>query len=383
MRLATTLYITCVGLLFALGMVMLYSAGVDYKIAVPGGAARFFRSQLIFGVMGIAGCIAISFVDYRWLKKYSWLWLLLSCILLVLVFVPHIGYGSHGAKRWIKLHGETHFQPSELAKIALLIALAYYCEINQRKMCFLKEGLVLPGIMVGAVLLLIFKEPDWGTTFLLVAVSGSMLVIAGARLRYLIPVGLAGAIVFAFLLFHNPVRLERFKAWINPSAYKETTGYQVDQSITAIGTGGWFGVGLGNGRQKVGGFVPEHQTDFILSVIGEELGLVATLGVLALFVILVLCGAHIASNARDKFGFFLGAGLTVMLGTQACINVGVVTGALINKGLPLPFISYGGSNLIMSFAVVGLMLSIARHAGETSVSHDDVPVETDMASVPF
>jgi cell division protein FtsW len=213
------------------------------------------------------------------------------------------------------------------------------------------------------VLGLIFVEPDRGCTILLAAVTGIMLIVAGVRLSYLVaPVLLLlGGLAISFL--HDPMRMRRIMAWLHPEEHKDGAGYQAYQAMIALGSGGWTGLGLGNGRQKLG-FVPEHHTDFIFSIIGEELGLVTTLAVVLMFIVLIICGVYIARRASDPFGLLLGTGLTFMIGFQAFINIGVVTSVLPNKGMPLPFISYGGSNLLLMLLAVGLLLSISRFAAE-------------------
>jgi cell division protein FtsW len=211
------------------------------------------------------------------------------------------------------------------------------------------------------VLGLIFKEPDRGTTILLAAVSGTMLLVAGVRWRFILPAGVAAVAGLVFSLLHDTMRSGRISSWLNPEQHKSDVGYQAYQAMLALGAGGVTGLGLGNGRQKLG-FVPEHHTDFIFSIIGEELGLVATLLVVVAFIAILACGIYIALNSRDTFGMLLGTGITFLIGLQAFINIGVVTSALPNKGLPLPFISYGGSNLLTMLTAVGLLLSIARRA---------------------
>ena len=219
----------------------------------------------------------------------------------------------------------------------------------------------LSAIHAGALLGLIFIEPDRGTTILLAAVTGTMLVVAGVRLTYVVPFGLVGLIGLVISIANDPMRMRRIASWLDLEETKTTTGQQAYQAMLALGAGGWTGLGLGSGRQKLG-FVPENHTDFIFSVIGEELGLIAGMLVILAFMAIVVCGVFIASRARDKFGTMLGIGITFLIGFQAFINIGVVTSALPNKGLPLPFISYGGSNLVVMLACVGLVLSIARQA---------------------
>jgi cell division protein FtsW len=229
--------------------------------------------------------------------------------------------------------------------------------------------------MVALVLGLIFPEPDRGTTILLAAVSGVMLLTSGVRWLYLLPPAVLATGGLVFSLIHDPVRFARILSWLHPEEHKSAAGYQAWQAMIALGAGGPMGLGLGNGRQKLG-FVPEHQTDFIFSVLGEELGLVATLAVVLVFVTLVICGVCIAWQARDTFGMLLAAGITFLIGLQAFINIGVVTSALPNKGLPLPFVSYGGSNLVMNLVGIGILLSIGRRS-EAVAELEPEPLESD------
>ena len=274
--------------------------------------------------------------------------------------IPGIGLERNGARRWLQLPGTT-FQPSEFAKLAAIIALAHYCELKGRRMGTFRSGLLIPGAVLALFLGLIFIEPDWGATVLLATVCGLMLFLAGTKMRFIIPPVVAFGAAGGFLLSQNTVRLNRIMSWLDPEGTKQGVGYQAWQSLIALGSGGTTGLGLGNGRQKLG-FVPEHQTDFIFSVIGEELGLIATIGIVVAFVLLVICGAFIAIRARDFFGYMLASGMTLLIGLQAFINIGVVTSTLPNKGLPLPFISRGGTNLVVMLFCVGVLLSVARFA---------------------
>jgi len=355
MKVAVTVLVFCVGALLALGLVMLYSSGM----ALVG--AHYLVTQSAWCVLGLLLCVVATLVDYALLRKIAWPLLAVAVVLLVLVFVPHVGLRRNGATRWLG-HGRTSlFQPSEFAKLALLIALAWYGERYQRQMGTWKRGILIPGLFIALVLGLIFKEPDRGTTILLAGTSGLTLLIAGVRWRHILPIIAAGLGGLAVSLRHDPMRIKRILAWLHPEQSKSGVGYQAYQAMLALGAGGWSGLGLGNGRQKLG-FVPENHTDFIFSIIGEELGLVATLLVLVAFAAIVVCGLCIALNSRDNFGLFLGCGISCLIGLQAAINIGVVTSALPNKGLPLPFISYGGSNLLIMLTSVGILLSIARQA---------------------
>jgi cell division protein FtsW len=364
MKFAVTMLVFCVSALLSLGMVMLYSSSMTQV------GAHYLRMQSVWGALGLVLCVSAASLDYRWLKKLAWPLLGVSIVLLALVIAPHIGRKINGAKRWFSL-GPVNLQPSEMAKLALIIALAWYGERFQRKMPTFKRGILTPGLFIVPVLALIFVEPDRGSTILLACVCGGMLLLAGVQIKYIFPPVVLGGAALAWSLWHDPMRRERILAFLHPEKYKNGVGYQAWQAMIALGSGGWTGLGLGNGRQKLG-FVPEHHTDFILSIIGEELGLVATLLVVLTFVIFVICALYIASRARDTFGLLLASGLTLLIGLQAAINIGVVTSALPNKGLPLPFISYGGSNLLAMLTCVGLLISVARQ----------VRVEQDMADEP-
>ena len=352
MKFASTTLVFVVSALLALGLVMLYSATMFHR------GVSFLGSQLLWCCIGLVVCAVTAKVDYQFLKKVSLPMMIVALIMLVAVLIPGIGIEVNGARRWVQLPG-TRFQPSEFAKIALIIALAHYCERKGRKMDTFKYGMLLPGLGMSLFLGLIFLEPDWGSTALLAVVCGLMLFLAGTKIRYMaMPViGLMAA--GGYLLSQNTVRLNRIMSWLDPEGTKQGVGYQAWQSLIALGSGGPTGLGLGNGRQKLG-FVPEHQTDFIFSVIGEELGLIATMGVVVAFVLFVICGAFIALRSSDFFGFLLASGLTLLIGLQAFINIGVVTSTLPNKGLPLPFISRGGTNLVVMLFCVGVLLSIAR-----------------------
>jgi cell division protein FtsW len=320
-------------------------------------------------VFGFALCVAAASLDYRLLKKYAWPLFAIAVVLLLLVLVPHIGRKINGARRWFDLHG-VRFQPSELGKIALIIALACYGDRYQRRMPTFKWGIVFPVAIIGMVLGLIFVEPDRGTTILLAAVSGAMLLLAGVQWKFIIPPVILAVVGLVVSILHDPMRMKRIFSWLDLEQNKDGVGYQAYQAMIALGSGGWNGLGLGNGRQKLG-FVPEHHTDFIFSIIGEELGLVATLLVIVAFVVIALCGLFIALHARDTFGTLLATGITLLISLQAAINIGVVTSALPNKGLPLPFISYGGSNLLAMLTCVGILLSVARQAVPAKISATD------------
>src|ERR1017187_3783137 len=354
MRVAVTILAFCVASLLALGLVMLYSSSMTQV------GAHYLMMQLIWCVFGFGLCVTAASLDYQLFKKYAWPFYILALLLLALVLEKHLGSVRGNARRWFSFHGVS-LQPSELGKLALIIVLAWYGDRFQRRMPTFKWGVLLPIVIIAAELVLIFREPDWGTTILLAAVGGGILLLAGAQWKFIIPPALVIVAGGVFMLLHNPMRMKRIFSWLDLEQHKEDTGYQAWQAMIALGSGGWTGLGLGNGRQKLG-WVPEHHTDFIFSIIGEELGLMATLLVILAFVVIALCGIYIALHARDTFGTLLAVGITLLISLQAAINIGVVTSALPNKGLPLPFISYGGSNLLAMLAGVGILFSVARHA---------------------
>jgi cell division protein FtsW len=356
MKVTVSVLVFCVAALLALGMVMLYSSSMAQV------GARYLAMQLVWCGLSLVACVAAMLLDYRYLKKVSWLLLGIAMLMLALVLNAHIGARINGARRWFSLGG-MHFQPSEFAKIALIIVLAWYGERFQRQMHTWTRGVLIPGLLIGLAVGLVFVEPDVGNALVLATVSGIVLLIAGIRLRYFLPPVIIAAIGIGTFICFNPMRSDRIHSWLHVEETRRNTGLQAYQAMVALGSGGLTGKGLADGRQKLG-FLPEHHTDFIFSIIGEELGLIATLLVVAAFTALLFCGVHIAMNSADMFGMLLGSGITFLIGLQAFINIGVVTSALPNKGLPLPFISYGGSNLLMMLTSVGLLLSIARRARE-------------------
>ena len=358
MKVAVTTLAICVAVLLSLGLVMLYSSGLYHRYGSD-SSSRFLMKQLLWCVAGLVTCVTAAALDYRLLKR--WVWLFLGGAVILLVWVQVKGHAVNGATRWLDLPGGIKFQPSEVAKIALILALAWYCERYQRQMHTWKRGILIPGLFIGLTAGLIFKAPDVGSALLITFVCGLMLLIAGIHLKYFLPPVLAIVIGVGIFLYTDPMRSERIYSWLHLEETKLDKGHQVYQALIALGSGGWTGVGLGNSRQKLG-WVPEYQTDFILSIIGEELGLVATLGVVLGFVLIVICGIYIAANARDSFGTLLAAGITFLIGLQAFINIGVVTNTLPNKGIALPFLSYGGSNLLAMLGCIGLLFSVARQA---------------------
>lgn len=362
MKIAVTALMFCVASLLSLGMVILYSATMM-------GTSRLIIMQLIWAGIGLVACIILAAMDERHLKKLAIPLLIGSTILLGLVFLPGVGGWTNGARRWLHFGG-VNVQPSELAKISLILAVAWYGDRYHRHMPTFLRGLAVPGVFIGGVIGLIFVEPDRGTSILMALVCGTMLLVGGVRWRFVVPFAILALVGLAATLMNDHMRLTRLDGWLHPEAHKNGVGFQAYQGMLALGSGGLSGLGLGNGRQKLG-FIPEHHTDFILAVVGEELGLIATLLVVAAYVVIILCGLYITMRSHTPFGLILGTGLTFLIGFQAFINIGVVTSTLPNKGLPLPFVSYGGSSLLMMLAAVGLLLGLARQSRAPEAVRED------------
>jgi cell division protein FtsW len=373
MKAAVTTLAFCVAALLALGLVMLYSSSMVMMVKNTNieVGAKMLQMQVVWSVLGIIACAAVTAMDYSLLKKFAWPVFAFTLMLAALVFVPHIGMKINGARRWIHVPGAT-LQPSEMVKLGLIVIVAWYVERSQRKMNTFIRGLVYPGVIIGVALGSIFIEPDRGTTILLAAVTGWMLIIGGVRLVHLVPVGVLAAGALAFSIAHDGMRSGRIDAWLHPEQHATGKAAQALQAKIAIGSGGIIGLGLGDGRQKLG-FLPEIHSDFIFANIGEELGLVATASVVIAFLLIGVCGIYIALHACDQFGAQLAIGVTALICFQAILNIAVVTSLFPNKGIALPFISAGGSSLLAMLTGVGILLSVARRAdpGKNLLASDD------------
>ncbi len=354
--------------LLTIGVVMLFSTSAMYAKDRYGDPRYLLKRQLAWMLVGAVGCVMVGSVPYPKLRGVCTGMLVAAGIMLTLVLVPHVGLKVGGARRWLGF-GPMRFQPSELGKLALVVWLAHWLAKEKRRLNRFNRGFAIPMGVVGVMLLLILAEPDFGSTALMASVSFAMMYVAGVRLRYLVPTILGGVAGFAALVIHNPTRAARLMAFLDLEKYKQGAGYQVWQAILAFGSGGFNGVGLGNSLQKMF-YLPEAHTDFIFPIIGEELGLVGTLAILLAFAGLMVCAVMISLRASDLFGQYLGVGIAVLLAMQALINIGVVTAWLPTKGLPLPFISFGGSNLVLNMVAVGLLLNIYRHGSAEADSEE-------------
>ena len=355
-------------LLVTIGVVMLFSTSALQARDRYGDSNYLLKRQLVWMLAGGVLCAMVAAVPYPKLRAWCLPALAVSAMLLVLVLVTHVGIAAKGARRWLGV-GSIRVQPSEFAKLTLIVFLAHYLAKEKRRIDQFKRGFIVPMAVVGLTCLLALAEPDFGTTALMASVALAMMFIAGVRLRYLVPTVLSGLVAFAVLVMHSPVRMKRMLAFTDLEKYKADHGYQVWQAMLAFGSGGINGLGLGNSRQKMF-YLPEAHTDFIFPIVGEELGLIGTLGVLLLFAVLVACGVIISMRTSDLFGQYLGLGITLLIALQALINVGVVTAWLPTKGLALPFLSYGGSNVVMNLVAVGILLSLYRHGATEARSEE-------------
>jgi cell division protein FtsW len=355
-RTAYILILSMVSLL-AIGIVMLFSTGAFARDS-HGDMYYFVKRQGMWLVIGSVGLVGAALMDYRWWARL-WPWIYgLAILLLALCFVPPIGMNINGAWRWINL-GFASFQPSELGKIAVLMFLASWYHRHEAEAGHFWQGFAQPLAICSVILGLIVIEVDLGTTALIGVTALSVMFVAGTGLRWLLPllsVGLAGLVI---AIFSIEERMGRFLAFLDPAKHRLGEGLQQWQALLAFGAGGVDGLGLGNGRQKML-YLPYAHTDFIFPMIGEELGLRFTLLTVFCFLLILLAGALIAMNSRDRFGMLLGFGITIIISLQAAINIGVTTSVLPNKGMPLPFISYGGSNLAVSMFLIGILLNIHR-----------------------
>lgn len=351
------LLLTIAGLT-ALGFVMLFSTSAFAQESH--GDIYFFvkRQGFWLGVSLVAGIIGAC-VDYNFWKKL-WLPVFIGAFLLLLLcFVPHIGMRINGSYRWINL-GVGTFQPSELAKLGALFFTAWWFSKYEKESDQLLMGFIYPFAIVGILLAPISQQTDLGYTALIGAAVLGMMFLAGMRMRWILPLIVLGVCGILYLATHDAERASRLVAFLEPEKYKEGEGYQQYQGLIAIGSGGTEGLGLGEGRQKML-YLPYAHTDFIFPMIGEELGLKFTLLTVFSYLLIAGCGIMVAMNARDRFGMLLGFGCVLMIVLQAAVNIGVTTSLLPNKGMPLPFISFGGSNLMICYFMIGILVNIHRH----------------------
>lgn len=343
--------------LLVIGIMTVFSASYTTALHMYGDPHYFIKRQLLWAVIGIIGMLVMMRIDYRKLRPWALPALLVAVLLLSIVLVA--GTESRGGQRWLEI-GPIRFQPSELSKIALVNFIAAYVAFLGDKMGRFWSGFVIPMAVVGVVGGLVALE-DLGTAVVIMGTGALMLFVAGARPLYLVLSGIVGAIGGWFFIQQDPVRMKRITAFLDPWADPRGAGWNIIQSLYAIGSGGIFGLGLTQSRQKFA-YLPEQYTDFIFSVLAEELGFVATTTVVCLFFVLAWRGLRISLRAPDMFGAMLAIGITAMIVLQAFLNMGVVTGSLPVTGITLPLISFGGSSLSVTLASLGILLNISKAA---------------------
>ena len=351
-----------VGFLTLFGLVMVISASSVTDLKEHGTTWYSFKRQALWAIVGTFGLVLAIRVHYRRWRRWAGPMLVASIAMLVLVLVPGVGVEANGASRWIGV-GALRVQPSEFAKLAVLLFVAKLLSDREREGKARVAALTLKPTLVvfGAVAALLMLQPNLGTTIALGAIVLTMLFIHGARVHHLGGIALLGAGAAAFLALQASYRRARVTAFLNPWADPSDTGYQTIQSLVGIASGGLFGVGLGASRAKYE-FLPEAHTDFIFAIIAEELGLLGAAVVIGLFVALAYFGVRVALETADPFGRLVATGITTWFGVQAFINIGAVVAVLPITGVPLPFVSFGGSSLVVTLVAAGILANIASHA---------------------
>lgn len=344
--------------LLVIGVIIVYSSSSIWANYKYGDSFFFLKRQLLFVTVGIIAMYFIMLIPYNTWFSYAKI-ILFSCfVLLLLVLIPGVGMVRGGAQSWIGV-GAFSIQPSEFMKLGLIIYLAAYLSTNRKKIPSLTKGFLPSLILVFSAFGLIMLQPDLGTGVVLVLTCIIMIFVAGARITHFFGIALFGIAGLFFLIISAPYRINRITAFLNPWEDPLGHGFQIIQSLYAIGPGGLIGVGLGNSLQKYF-YLPEPQTDFIFAILGEELGFIGGTIVISLFVILFWRGIRIALNAPDSFGCFLSLGIVSMLTIQVMINISVVIGLIPVTGITLPFLSYGGSSLTLTLCSVGLLLNVSK-----------------------
>jgi cell division protein FtsW len=355
--------------LTSIGILMVYSSSAMKAFLRTSDTLSIVAPQIMWALVGIVVMLVVARIDYRWLRLASVPMYVAAVALLVLVFVPEFNIVVGGSARWLKIGPLPAVHPAEFAKLALVVYLAHWCTRRGSRISSLLGGTIPFLVILVPILALVFREPDLGTTMVLAATGFLMFFVAGANVVHFGTLLLAAgsAIILVGL---RGYQLERIRAWLDPWAYSETAGFHTIQGLLALGLGGIFGAGLGEGRMVGGLYLPNAQNDFIFAVIGEEFGLIGGVVVIALFAILAYSGIRVALGAPDTFGALLATGITGWLCVQAFINIGVVVALIPVTGITLPFLSAGGSSLVVSFAAVGILLSISRETVEKGTWND-------------
>ncbi len=389
MKLAGAVLFLCTVVLMGVGVVILTSVGNVQGARLFSDPNHFWTQQLAFGAIALSCCVLVACVppSFWFDRRVAWTVAAFVLVALVAVHVPGLGYRANGSTRWIRLPGLL-LQPSEFVKIAAILLSAWWLGAPDRRNEAFWEGVAVPVLGMGVVVAGFLSQPDLGSSIMLVLVNGALLFLSGARLRWLFALGAAGLVLLAVFLAHDPVRMKRLSPVLGPlrpllvkeesaaaDAFRpavDDENYQLNMALSALGAGGWRGRGLGESLFKHR-YLPENHTDFIFAMVGEELGLAATLSCVLLFLAMAAAGFYVAWRAPDRRTMLLAAGMTLQICLSAAVNVGVVTGAAPTKGLALPFLSYGGSSLIASVSTVGFLLAIAFRRGREAAPEPERP----------
>lgn len=350
-------YLILTLLLVLIGLVMLFSASYASAIHDRLPPTHYFFRQSMFAAVGIAAMLLVGRMNYRILHRFSFWILGASVLLLAAVAIPGIGVSHNGARRWIRIGVE--FQPSELAKLGVVLSFSAMIASFRERMRSFRFGVLPFALILAVIAVLLYLEPHMSATVIILLTGAAMMFLGGTPLRWFLLGAGAGGLLVALYLSTKGYAGDRIMAWRDPFLYPRDEGYQIIQSLYAIGSGGLFGLGLGRSRQKYL-YLPEPENDYLFAIVCEELGLIGALFVLLLFMLLVIRGYRIAMHARDRFGAMTAAGLTTLLALQVFLNIGVVTNFLPATGISLPFFSYGGTALVLQLAEMGIVLSISR-----------------------
>lgn len=347
--------------LVGIGIVMVYSASSAIALKRYGSDFYFLKKQALFSLLGIVALVVCSHIPYRIYRAMTYPLLLLALVLLIAVLVSGFGITAGGSTRWLRL-GPVSFQPAEAARLALIVYLAYSLSKKQEGLRTLSIGFTPHLLMLALFAVPLLMQPDFGSVVILAVLAWIMMFVAGVPLRYLLGALLALLPAAYFLMITAAYRIKRLLSFLDPWQYPQSDGYQIIHSLMAFGTGGMWGTGIGKGYQKLF-YLPEPHTDFIFAVIGEELGFWGVIFILGLYTLVIWRGIRIAYRCQDSFGMLMAAGITTAVGLQVSINIGVALGMLPTKGLTLPFLSYGGTSLLLNMACIGMLMNIGADHG--------------------
>jgi cell division protein FtsW len=360
--------------LLGFGVVMVYSASVIEATVVFRDPQYFLKRQAVYAAVSFALMLGLSQIDYHLYRRFTYPILGVVTVLMVMSVIG-FGHSGGGAARWLAI-GPIHIQPSECAKLALVLWLAYSLEKKRDNVKSFSIGMLPHLIMAGLLMILCLKQPDFGGASVLLFLTFTLLFVAGARLGYLLGAGMLGALFAVWAVRFTAYRWERMLAWFNMAEHRQDLAYQPFQAVMSFGSGQTAGMGVGKGLQVL--YLPEAHTDFIAAIIGEELGFLGILGLCTVFLVIVARGVRIALQAEDEYGQYIAIGISVLFGAQALINIAVAMSIFPTKGLTLPFVSYGGSSLLVCASAMGILLSISRRShslGNVRVSSDKLPAE--------